>query len=124
LLRKKWSQGIMPTYERKRSPCPCLQEEMVRIISSTYGLAPPSLSLQERSFLKNKYYESKLKGPFIDRALLRSVDKINAELEKLLNKRRDSSQVGKVPLETTSSEPITLGNQSLDLRSLKLPTKI
>jgi len=67
---------------------------------------------------------SKLKGPFIDRALLRSVDKINAELEKLLNKRRDSSQVGKVPLETTSSEPITLGNQSLDLRSLKLPTKI
>jgi len=56
--------------------------------------------------------------------LLRSVDKINAELEKLLNKRRDSSQVGKVPLETTSSEPITLGNQSLDLRSLKLPTKI
>tara|TARA_B100000787_G_scaffold166434_1_gene151670 strand:- start:718 stop:927 length:210 start_codon:yes stop_codon:yes gene_type:complete len=67
---------------------------------------------------------SKLKGPFIDRALLRSVDKINAELEKLLNKRHDSSQVGKVPLETTSSEPITLGNQSLDLRSLKLPTKI
>jgi len=71
---------------------------------------------------------SKLKGPFIDRALLRSVDKINAELEKLLNKRRDSSQVGKVPLETKpaspSSEPITLGNQSLDLRSLKLPTKI
>ena len=67
---------------------------------------------------------SKLKGPFIDRALLRSVDKINAELEKLLNKRHDSSQIGKVPLETTSSEPITLGNQSLDLRSLKLPTKI
>ena len=77
------------------------------------------------------------KGPFIDRSLLRSVEKINTELEKLLSG-------GQTPL-IPSADAESLGSNSgiadkeasklknktspnntegLDLRSLKIPTKI
>jgi small subunit ribosomal protein S19 len=59
------------------------------------------------------------KGPFIDRSLLRSVEKINAELEKLLHKNNPLS------VASSNSKPGNVSlNEAYDLRSLKIPTKI
>eukprot|EP01051_Picozoa_sp_SAG22_P000108 SAG22_NODE_2_length_61565_cov_858.782010_44_plen_55_part_00 len=52
---------------------------------------------------------SKFKGPFVNRKLLQSVEKINAELEKLLNKDQQT--------ETDSA-------QNYNLKALKIPAKI
>jgi len=68
------------------------------------------------------------KGPFIDRSLLRSVEKINAELQKLLPNSGladkstptvDTQEMGLNLKSTTSAD-----SKGYDLRSLKIPTKI
>ena len=59
--------------------------------------------------LKINTMRSKFKGPFVNRKLLQAVDKINAELEKLLDKSQGATGLAQ---ETTNP------------RSLKIPTKI
>ena len=68
------------------------------------------------------------KGPFIDRSLLRSVEKINAELQKLLpnsgSADKNAPIVGTQEMGVNLKSETSADSKGYDLRSLKIPTKI
>ena len=68
------------------------------------------------------------KGPFIDRSLLRSVEKINAELQKLLpnsgSADKNAPIVGAQEMGVNLKSETSADSKGYDLRSLKIPTKI
>ena len=65
-----------------------------------------------------KNMRSLKKGPFIDRNLLKSVEKINAELEKAVSDNKENQFVGFDQKDTNNTISASTA------RSLKIPTKI